>query len=102
SATELAPTPIVPEPPAPKSAADLSIDIASILGQDAYDDPTHAAKRESHEIDLSDVLGGLQSTDGDAEAGSEAKQPANIESVLRSMREEAVHDSSPEPAEQHF
>ena len=102
AATELAPTPIVPEPRAPKSPADLSIDIASILGQDAHDEPTHAAKRESHEIDLSDVLGGLQSADADAAAEGEAKKPANIESVLRSMREEAVHDSSPETAEQHF
>jgi tetratricopeptide (TPR) repeat protein len=48
-------------------------------------------------VDLSQVLHDLRK-------GEDAKQGArpSVESVLKGMREEAVHDSSPETAEQHF
>ena len=75
-----------------------AIDLDGILGAAAHDEqPAH--RPEAPEIDLSDILGGLKK----GEAASEpAKPAANIESVLKGMREEAAHDSSPETAEQHF
>jgi tetratricopeptide (TPR) repeat protein len=54
-----------------------------------------AAKPESQEIDLSDVLGVLQQ-------GELTESLPQIEDVLKDLRERALHPSSPEAAEQHL
>jgi tetratricopeptide (TPR) repeat protein len=60
----------------------------------------HAPPRgESPEIDLSDALHDME-TD---EAGATTHAPQSIESVLKGVRAESVHEAaSPEVAEQHF
>lgn len=117
--TELTPTPVVPAQPAAAAAPQphvphaapepgsvappasppkgprrdaYAIDLDSILA-----DNSRPARPQSQEVDLSQVLHDLRK-------GEDAKQGArpSVESVLKGMRDEAVHDSSPETAEQHF
>jgi tetratricopeptide (TPR) repeat protein len=97
------------EPSAPMAAQDppaaepYAIDVSGILSNDSPDERQSAspAKPESHEIDLSDILHDLQG--GAAASESPQGKPAgSIENVLKGLREEAAHDSSPETAEQHF
>jgi tetratricopeptide (TPR) repeat protein len=90
-------------PPAPQiktTKAPLSIhaiDLSSILGEEDGREQ-QAASRESSEVDLSDFLGGMKD-----EAPSGPQKPAaNIESVLKGIREDASRDSSPDTAEQHL
>lgn len=129
--TEMAPMPVAPPPPPPERGPEPdpepevapplppvshagagrhdggggnihAIDVTSYYaepGQGENNDPASPKKPEWHEVDLSDVLHDLRK--GDA-----ALQPATpvvpVERVLQGMRDEAVHDASPETAEQHF
>ena len=96
--------PPAPSRVAPRGAAKdpYAIDVNSSLsggGVSGSEVPENAT--ESHEVDLSDVLHDLR--EEPAAAGSAQGEPApSIESVLKGMRDEAGHDSSPETAEQHF
>jgi tetratricopeptide (TPR) repeat protein len=89
-----------PAPPIKSTKAPMSIhaiDLSSILGEDDEREQ-QPASRESSEVDLSDFLGGMKD-----EAPSEPQKPAaNIESVLKGIREDASRDASPETAEQHL
>ena len=81
-----------------------AIDVNSIRstgGVSAPGAPVNA-NTESDEVDLSDVLYDLR--EEEAAGGSAQAQPAgqSIERVLKGMRDEAAHDSSPETAGQHF
>ena len=94
-ASEPRPEPIVPPPPATAPRSDAyAIDLDSILANGGT-----PAKPESQEVDLSEVLHEMPSPG--AKGGAPATG-ATVESVLKGMREQAVHDSSPETAEQHF
>ncbi|MCM3881717.1 MAG: hypothetical protein ND807_16540, partial [Vicinamibacterales bacterium] len=53
------------------------------------------AEPESSEIDLSDILGGL-------EGEAVAEPPRSIEGVLKDLREQTLRDASPESAEQQL
>jgi tetratricopeptide (TPR) repeat protein len=57
--------------------------------------PEEEAEPESNEIDLSDILGGL-------EEEAVAEPPPSIEGVLKELREQTLRDASPESAEQHL
>jgi tetratricopeptide (TPR) repeat protein len=88
-----------PAPAAPATGARnaYAIDLNSILGDDSQVKPA-ATQPETQEVDLSSVLHDLKEG-----AASAAGQPAkSLESVLKGLRDEAVHDASPETAEQHF
>jgi tetratricopeptide (TPR) repeat protein len=84
-----------------------AIDLSGFFDEDTHDQGTHdedshvdnhvapQKSRESHEVDLSDVLHDMKKA-GDG-------KPPSLESVLKGVRAEAVHEaSSPEVAEQHF
>jgi tetratricopeptide (TPR) repeat protein len=89
-----------PAPPIKTTKAPLSIhaiDLSSILGEEDGREQ-QAASRESSEVDLSDFLGGMK----DEAASAPQKPAANIESVLKGIREDASRDSSPETAEQQL
>jgi tetratricopeptide (TPR) repeat protein len=91
-----------PVVPPDKSAAEAyAIDLSGILSADSLDEPQSStrAKPESHEVDLSDILHDLH---GEPEASKQGQPAASIENVLKELRDEAAHDSSPETAEQHF
>ncbi len=81
-----------------------AIDVNSIRSTGGVSAPGAPAEAntESHEVDLSDVLYDLR--EEQEAAGSAQAQPGgqSIERVLKGMRDEAAHDSSPETAEQHF
>jgi tetratricopeptide (TPR) repeat protein len=117
---EIAPMPVAVTPPAPAPAVAppvpqpppvaapaasttaakdaYAIDLNSILSGEADKPAVAERKPESHEVDLSEVLHDLRE-----EPGGTAGQPAkSLEGVLKGLRDEAVHDSSPETAEQHF
>lgn len=102
------PEPIVEVPPslARQRGADndgYALDMDSLLSDVGYQHappPIPAPpKRESHEVDLSDVLHDLRKGQAPVATG---KAPQAIESVLKGMRDEAARDASPETAEQHF
>jgi hypothetical protein len=58
-------------------------------------------RAESHEIDLNDMLHGMK--EGGADESAAARSPQSLESVLKGVREAAVHEgATPEVAEQHF
>jgi tetratricopeptide (TPR) repeat protein len=92
-----------PVGPAASARDAYAIDLNGILAgepQPASKAPSVAAKPETQEVDLSSVLHDLREEQaGGAAQGSPAK---SIESVLKGLRDEAAHDSSPETAEQHF
>ena len=103
--SEIVPIPMVdpvaspPEPPAAAPKPPTPQPVAQTSPQATVPPPPVFA--ESHEVDLSEELHGLP----DVEAPQQASQSANakpLESVLKGMRDEAGHDSSPESAEQHF
>jgi tetratricopeptide (TPR) repeat protein len=106
---EAAPEAHVPEtPPAPKAPArDMfslgpsAIDMRSIFEDTGREESAPAAKAESHEVDLSDVLHDMRTGEAKMAAGPVAPA-ANIEGVRKGTRDEAGHDSSPETAEQQF
>jgi tetratricopeptide (TPR) repeat protein len=116
--TVVAPAPVAPEPepivqvpppvaPQRGAAQDAyAIDMNSLLSDVGYQQGGPSApvptppKRESHDVDLSDVLHDLRKGQNPAAAPGHA--PQAIESVLKGMRDEAAHDASPETAEQHF
>jgi tetratricopeptide (TPR) repeat protein len=90
---EHAPRIVVQEPPA--ATLDPPIDIVPLTRR-----VEPVAKPESHEVDLSEVLRDLRK--GSAESDRSAGSAGSIESVLKDLREEVLHDTSPEMAEQHF
>jgi tetratricopeptide (TPR) repeat protein len=80
-----------PEPPKARRHDAYAIDVDSILAG-----TSQPAQPEAKDVDLSDVLQELPETEGANAA------PPTVEGVLKDMRDQAVHDSSPETAEQHF
>ncbi len=96
--------PSVPAPVEAKgpAASAYAIDLNSILTDAGVDEPPSApaGRIESHEVDLSDVLHDLHEQGEDGPVQSQTTAP--IENVLKGMRDEVAHDSSPETAEQHF
>jgi tetratricopeptide (TPR) repeat protein len=106
-----APTPqpaveAAPEPAKPTSMAASkkpgasvhAIDLSGILGDEA---PSHDApppRADAPEVDLSTELGDMR------KGGAGATPTASLESVLKGVRDQAVHEAaaSPEVAEQHF
>ncbi len=108
--------PAPPPPAAPRgpNRDAFAIDVDSILAADfgtpagtdvgrnfssAAPGDAETPKQESAEVDLSDVLHDLRKES--AGAGPAAPAPP-LENVLKGLRDEAAHDSSPETAEQHF
>jgi tetratricopeptide (TPR) repeat protein len=95
--------PAAPPADAGPAAGDLfslsadSIELKRILGA-LEPEPPQPARTESHEVDLSLDLQDLKS----GQEGLTAAKPAPLEDVLKGMRDQAVHDASPETAEQHF
>ena len=101
----------VPEPPAgappavppPARAFSHAIDLSGIFAEEedrraAVESRAHA---ESREIDLNDALHGINNAD--AGVGPPDKAPQSLESVLKGVRDVALHEAaSPEVAEQHF
>ena len=94
-----APPPTVVAPPTPPERAPEPI--ADVPAHQQAPPPVATPpKKQSHEVDLSDVLHDLRK--GQIPAAVPGKSPQAIEQVLKGMREEAAHDTSPETAEQHF
>jgi tetratricopeptide (TPR) repeat protein len=74
-----------------------AIDLSGILGNEAPEHDAPAARTDPREVDLSTELGDMR------KPGAGAAPPASLESVLKGVRDQAVHDAaSPELAEQHF
>jgi tetratricopeptide (TPR) repeat protein len=97
----LEPETVAARQPAATTPAAFShaIDLSDILDEDGHDEETPPARAESHEIDLSGALHDMRKN----ERGAAAKAPQSIESVLKSVRDEVVHEAaSPDVAEQHF
>ncbi|HKY22496.1 MAG TPA: tetratricopeptide repeat protein [Vicinamibacterales bacterium] len=63
-------------------------------------EPKPPATARSPEVDLSDALHGLRK--GNAGRPQSSKIVVPVEDVLNGMRDEVVHDASPETAEQHI
>ena len=104
--TEMTPTPMAsqsppegastivgPQPPA--AALEPPIDIAPELAR-----IQPAVKPHLHEVDLSDALHELQQLGGQSTRATAPVQ--SIESVLKHLRDDVLHDTSPETAEQQF
>ena len=78
-------------------ASVYAIDLSGILGDDKSFDDAPPPRGDAHEVDLSTELGDMK------KPGTEAAPRASLESVLKGVRDQAVHDAeSPEVAEQHF
>jgi tetratricopeptide (TPR) repeat protein len=97
-----------PAPAAAKPGAfSHAIDFSEIFAEEEHREAAAAAETrahaqaESHEVDLNDALHGMKQ--GEAAAAVPAKPPQTLESVLKGVRDVAVHEAaSPEVAEQHF
>ncbi len=106
---EIVPAPVTPAPEIPKAPVrepEPPAPIAAVPppapGPVAHAEPKGAsdAAFELSEVDLSDILHDLRK---DQEGASASGAPAApIENVLKGLRDEVSHDSSPETAEQHF
>ena len=98
------PEPVVrktaPLPSQKAGASSHAIDMSGMFDENGREDETLPGRSESQEVDLSDVLIGLNSPQATV---TSAPQPFSIESVLKAVRDEVVHDAaSPEVAEQHL
>jgi tetratricopeptide (TPR) repeat protein len=87
-----------PPAPSPFSLGDNAIDLGDILEQEGEEPP--AARSDMTEVDLSGVLQDLRA--GDPAVPYSVAPGPSLENVLKGIREEAAHDTSPETAEQHY
>jgi tetratricopeptide (TPR) repeat protein len=91
-------------PPAAKTGASShAIDLSGMFEDEERRPPaapaTAPARAEPAEVDLNDALHGINKD----QAPAAGKPPQSLESVLKGVREVAVHEAaSPEVAEQHF
>ena len=97
--SEMTPMPVNADAPAVTPVPSDVPESLTPVDSDANVDSTTPPAPGSHEVDLSDLF-----HDGDEQGGSApvATGAPAIEDVLKSLRDDAAQDDSPDTAEQHF